>query len=297
MGILLTIIIVAIIMAMYSSNNNGNHIKCDGKKYFDINTLKMDSPKAQQVFDFYKSMLLDKKLNLHEVLRDVNLRRELNKIKAIQKSLPNDNDMVFIDALDSEFCDFTASRAPDGIILNPQEECYFNTQACAVDTIQKIARNVTYGGIRTSNNGVRFGSGTIYSKDVEGLRRFDAGTLLVTNQRIIFKGTKKTKTISIGSILSVDKFDDNGVIISMSNRENPIVIRFIADKCFNYVKEHDIAFFYNNLNWFYKALETSFYKRFVPKEIQDMRKDADELNFSVARKTMIEEGLEKEVVE
>lgn len=295
MGTIITILVIAVIIAIASSSNgNKNHVNCDGSTYININDVKMDNPKAQQVFDYYKSMIIGKKINFDEVLHDVNLRREYHKIKQIQNTLQDDDDLTYIEALENEFTNLTSSITPNGIILNPQEECYFSAQICAVDTIQRVAKNITYSGIKTTNGSIRFGSGTIYSNNVEGLRRFDAGTIIVTNQRIIFKGTKKNKTIAIGSIISIDNFDDNGVIISMSNRENPIVIRFAADKCFYYNKTNDIRFFYNDLNWFYKALEKSFYKRFIPKDVQDIRKEVDKLNFDIARKTMIKEGFEKE---
>lgn len=43
-----------------------------------------------------------------------------------------------------------------------------------------------------------------------------------------------------------------------------------------------------------KAIEKSFYKRFLPKDVQDTIKEVDKLNFDIARKTMIKEGFENE---
>lgn len=292
MVIVILIIVFTIAYFLLHSNGDINHVS--GAKWVHINNVSMSTPQAQEVFNYFKSMLLDKKMMAEEVLRDVNLRRHYNNVRINKESLSDDENMTYIDAVENAFFNFGGTIAPDWFILNPNEECYFSSEMCAVDTIKKIARNITYNGIKVYNGAIRLGSGTIYSNDVEGLKRFDAGTIIVTNQRIVFKGTMKNKTIPIGNIISIDNFDDNGVIISMSNRENPVVIRFIADKCFLYNKNADIRFFYNDLNWFYKAIEKSFYKRLVPKEVQEVRAEMDSVNFKIARKTMIDEGLERE---
>jgi len=273
--------------------NDNNHVNCDGIKFYKLQDVKMQSPIAQKIFDFYKSMLLDKKLILAEVFCDIDLRREWNKIRN-DENLVSGQDANIIDALDTSFCHYLQEIAPSNIILNPEEKCYFNSQLCVVNTVQKIGRNVTYGGIRFNENGVRSGNCTIYSNDVSGFKVFDFGTVVVTNQRIIFKGENKNKVIPIGTILSVDNYEDNGVIISMSNRENPIIIRFRADKCFYHRPQSEYYCFYNDLNWFNKAIDKALYKRLMPKEVQDIRKEADELNFLVAKKTMVAEGLETE---
>jgi hypothetical protein len=99
--------------------------------------------------------------------------------------------------------------------------------------------------------------------------------------------------IAQGNIIGIENFEDDGVILFLSNRTTPIVIKFLANNQFFYNKTHNVAFFHNDLNYFYWAIENVLYERLVPKDVKDMRKDADEINFNLAKMTMIKEGLEK----
>lgn len=266
---------------------------CD---WYDINIVKMDSPLAQKVFDWYKNIMLIEKKTFSEVLRDVNLRREWNKIRQIEDSLPDDDDMNFINALGLEFSMSNANicGTPDEFILNPREECYFYTKSSALKTIQRLSTTVNYSGLRASNGCLKMGSLTYRQNHVEGLRLYDNGHLIVTNQRILFKGENHVKAIHLGSIIGIENFEENGVMLFLSDRTTPIVITFPANAKFSHNKKLDLVLFNNDLNHFYVSIEKMFYMRLVPKDIQDARKEADEVNFIIARKTMVAEGLEKE---
>ena len=153
------------------------------------------------------------------------------------------------------FVIFIIKDITQGVILNPRETCYYYTKSAAVDTIKKVRTDIFYSGFRTTQGGFRLGNMSVSANSVEGIKRFDAGLLVVTNQRLIFKGVNNhTKTISIGSIIGIEKFEDNGVIIFLSNRETPVIIRFIADKMFFYNKERDAMTFNNDLKWFERAI-------------------------------------------
>ena len=290
--IIVFVFIIICVACSKHAESNGNLI------YTKIDDVKINDSQIKKVFDYYKTMLIDKKLDMEDVLKDVELRREHNLIRRLEEQIEEDmesnKDAKYTLALSLEFGNY--GRSTDGIIFNPEEEVFFKSDIVSVDTIKTIGKNFMYGGIKVSNNGLRIGGGQFYSDNIEELKRFDAGELILTNQRIIFMGSKKSKTIPIGNILSVDNYENNGVIITLSNRENPIIIRFLSDKMFVYNKLYDMMFFSNDLNWFYKALEKVFYKRLVPKDVQELRKEMDEVNFLIARKTMLAEGLEQESI-
>lgn len=282
-------IVIYCICSTFSSTKSNGVKRTKRGFWVNINDVKMDSPEAQKVFNYYKDICLNKKIKLDEILRDVDLRREYQKIQKIQDSLPDDNDMSYILGFD-----LFGGADSSGFILNPQEEALFRTKSAEIKTVQRIAINMNYADFRVGDSGFRMGNRTIYPRNVEGLKHFADGDILVTNQRIIFKGDMKTKTISLGSIIGVENFESDGVIIFMSDRVNPIVIKFLADRQFFYNEKAELASFHNDLNDFYYALEKAMYQRLVPKEIQEMRKETDEINFKLARAAMIAEGLEKE---
>lgn len=292
LGILITIVIL--IIASSSRKGNGL-IDGDGNPadVVNINNVKMDSPMAQKVFDYYKKIILEKNLFLSDILLDVDLRREFNQIRKIEETLPDDDDLTYIDALSREILDVGGYH--HNIILNPNEECLFDSKQCEVLTTQKVSSNISYAGFRFNNGGYRFGNITYHKEDFESFKSFDNnGILLLTNQRIIFKGGKRAKTINLGDIISIENYEKNGIIIFMKNREKPIILNFYANNLFYYNKRLDIRTFFRDVDGFYYAINKAFYKRLVPKDIQEVRKEADELNFLIARKTMIAEGLEVE---
>ena len=241
-----------ILIALFCSNNNdNNHVKQDGVKWIHINNVKITNPLAQKAFNWYKNKI---NIKLEGLNLNADERNELLEMNNITDSLPDDDEKTFVDALSLKYLSGRNDLKPDWLIMNPKEECLFHTKLSALDTVQRIVKNISYIGLRNVKNGLRTGCGSLCTKDVEGLRRFDAGDIVVTSQRIIFKGTNKSKTIKISNILSIDDFDDNGVIITMDNRVNPIVIRFLADKCFHYAENVNMRFFYNDLNEFYCAI-------------------------------------------
>lgn len=292
----LAFVSVCILYGAISTANETKTQHTANGDWFHLAKVKMHSSLAQEVFDYYKKIILESKLKFSDVLKNVDLRREYNKIKKIQNSLLDDNDMTYIDALDTSFCGFIDNAEPDGLILNPKEKCLFSTKSAELKTIQKICTNYSYSGFRFNNDGFRYGNITMYPTQVEGLKHFDDGNLVLTNQRIIFKGNNmRTKTIPIGSIMGIENFENDGIIIFLSNREKPIVIKFLADKRFFYNKVHNVAFFHNDLNDFYYYFDKVLYERLVPKDVQELRKETDEVNSRLAHMKMVSEGLEEEI--
>jgi hypothetical protein len=295
MGTIITIVVIAIVIAISSSSdkNKGANSSVQRTKkgfFIGINNVTMNSPEAQKAFDWYKKVLVDENKRSYEVLRDVNLRREWHQIDKIVNSLPEESkDLGYL-------LGFNLFGGADdrGFILNPNEEALFRTNSVELQTIQKLCTNVSYSGFRYTSGNFRMGNMTLYPHNVEGLKHFADGEIMITNQRIIFRGDMKSKTIPINSIIGIENFGHDGVIIFLNNRVNPIVIRFLADKQFFYNEVHDISVFNNDLNDFWYHINKIFYRRLVPQDVQDARKDLDEINFNLARKTMIMEGLEEE---
>lgn len=290
---LFVIILISLIIAcaQWNGNASANQVNND---YVHIDNIRTEGDDVAKVFSFFKKVFFEKNIELYDIVRDIDLRREYNQIKSLINTFAdNSTAKMYADGMNLTLTIGSIGTDFGKLILNPKETPYFSTKLCAVDTIQRIGKNVSYSGLRGNINGIRSGVGTIYTSDIEQMTRFDAGLLVITNQRIIFKGTKKNKTIPIGNILTIDNFDNNGVIITTSDRETPIVFRFVADKCFYRNLTEMVSFFYNDLNYFYRGLEKAFYDRNATKEQKDARKTADDTMLEFAHYTMVQEGLEK----
>ena len=255
-----------------------------------INNVVMESPEAQKVFEYYKK-IIGKKLFLDDIQKDVELRREYDTIKKIEESLPQNDDFTYIETL-SRSIEYRPSIIYYSIILNPQEKVLFTSLQCEALTIQRILSNISYGGFRFNEGGYKFGSLLYSKKDFEDFKTFDKGQFLVTNQRIIFKGNNRVKTIPIGDIISIEDYEDTGIVIFMKNREKPIVFNFYMNNIFFYSKDDGSRYFFRIVDEFYRTISEIFYNKFVPKDLQDARKEADEINELIAHKTMVAEGLE-----
>lgn len=257
-----------------------------------IDNVLMNSPEAQTVFDYYKKAIKSK-LFLDDILKDVSLRREYNNIKKIEKALPKNDDFTYIEAL-SDSLTYRPSIVYYSVILNPQEKVLFTCLQCEMMTIQKVLSNVTYGGFRLNNGGYRFGNVSYSKKDFEEFKKLDKGQILLTNQRIIFKGENRAKTIPIGDIISIENYEDKGVIVFMKNREKPIVFNLYMNNVFFYDNDDGTRYFFRIVDEFFRTINDIFYKKTVPQDVQEARREADELNSIIAKKAMIAEGLEEE---
>ena len=261
------IVLVPCIIYLLITKNKGDRNHMGGKEWTKIYDVAIKGEANKCIFDFYKNILLDYGKNLQESLNDQEISKKFGNVAkseydriiggGIEEVLKGGTkEEKYLSAMRLESLKtFPSANLPEGVILNPRETCYYYTKSAAVDTIKKVRTDIFYSGFRTTQGGFRLGNMSVSANSVEGIKRFDAGLLVVTNQRLIFKGVNNhTKTISIGSIIGIEKFEDNGVIIFLSNRETPVIIRFIADKMFFYNKEHDAMTFHNDLKWFERAI-------------------------------------------
>jgi len=245
----------------------GDRSHVGGKEWTNINDVVIKDVAIKEIFNFYKTLLLDKVKTLEEALNDSEMMAQYgNIIKSEYNNALNNgiNGIINSDTEDDKYLSamrldsiktFPSANLPQEVIFNPREVCYYYTKLAAIDTIKNVRTDISYIGFRATQGGFRLGNMSVSSDSVEGIKRFDAGLLVITNQRLIFKGVNNhTKTIGIGTIIGVEKFEDNGVIIFLNNRETPIIIRFIADKTFYNNEEMNAMSFNNDLNWFERAL-------------------------------------------
>ena len=261
------IVVVPYTIYLLVTKNKGDRNHVGGKEWTNINDVVIKNETIKELFNFYKTLLLDKVKTLEEALNDSELitkygnmvKLEYNNvlesgIEGIMNVNTKEEKYLSAMRLDS-IKTFPSANLPQEVILNPREICYYYTKSAAIDTIKKVRSDISYSGFKTTQGGFRLGSMSVTSNNVEGIKRFDAGLLVITNQRLIFKGVNNhTKTISIGTIMGIERFEDNGVIIFLSNRETPVIIRFIADRTFYYNKEMNTMSFNNDLNWFERSI-------------------------------------------
>lgn len=262
--ILIVVLPYTIYLLLTKNKGDRNHV--GGKNWTNIDNIVIKNETNKRIFDFYKDILLDKVLNFEEAYKNDKIKadykdiieQEHNKIfGGLEKLMAADTkEEKILAAMRLESLNvFPSANNPQDVILNPREVCYYYTKSAAIDTIKKVRTNISYSGFKMTEGGFRLGNMSVSANSVEGIKRFDAGLLVITNQRIIFKGVNNhTKTISLGTIIGIERFEDNGVIIFLSNRETPIIIRFIANKTFFYNKKMDAMSFNNDLNWFERAI-------------------------------------------
>lgn len=118
------------------------------------------------------------------------------------------------------------SKYENELNLQSDEYILYRYKSAALFTVQKIFTEITYTGGRVSQGVFRAGSATINSRNVEGLKLKQNGSIYITNKRIIFIGNdNSTNVINIDKIIAIALFEENGIIFKISN-SNPFVISF-----------------------------------------------------------------------
>ena len=118
------------------------------------------------------------------------------------------------------------SKYENELNLQSDEYILYRYKSAALFTVQKIFIEITYTGGRVSQGVFRAGSATINSRNVEGLKLKQNGSIYITDKRIIFIGNdNSTNVINIDKIIAIALFEENGIIFKISN-SNPFVISF-----------------------------------------------------------------------
>ncbi len=137
-----------------------------------------------------------------------------------------------------------------GLQLHPKEECFFSEINCAVYTIQKLNKQISYGGFRTNLNGYRAGVFSVNANDIEGFRLYLQGKVFVTNQRIVIIGSNKNKVIPLGKIISYAPYEKNGIIINVENG-TPVILDMITNGTFEVLPTGERGFHDSKVGFLY----------------------------------------------
>lgn len=206
--LILILIVVGVILVIGLMNNSS---KKPGEQrnlagFEAIENVQMRSEQGAVIFNGLKTIYEsgeDKAvMDYKDQVNSIDEPTDLDYIQALYTALLNR--IVFV-------------GGSKGLQLHPKEECLFSEINCAVYTIQKLNKQITYGGFRTNLNGYRAGTFSVNANDIEGFRIYLQGKVFVTNQRIVIIGSNKNKVIPLGKIISYAPYEKNGIIINVEN--------------------------------------------------------------------------------
>lgn len=243
-GTVIFIIILVVLILLFaisgSSKKAGQTQKLKGFEH--INNVQMNSATGNSIFQGLKQ--------IYEEGSDEKVMEYKNKIN----SVTDQHDADYIDALYTELLQRIVNvGGSKGLQLQPNERCLFSDLSCAVYTIQKLNKNIVYGGFRTNINGFRTGMFNVMANDVEGYKIFVQGKVFVTNKRVVVLGTNKNKVIPINKIVSYAIYESNGILINVEN-SNGIVVDLITNGTFE-VASNGERFFHDSKFGFLYALD------------------------------------------
>lgn len=142
--------------------------------------------------------------------------------KSIMEQKNAQNDMVsFVNALNQGQVNLTPISNPPIILKKNEEACVVFS---GITLMEPRAVRQTRGGyagptIRVAKGvSFRMGSVAARSESHEELRNIDQGTLVLTNQRLIFIGSKRTTNIDLRKIISITAYKD-GIASQRDNKQ------------------------------------------------------------------------------
>ena len=204
-----------------------------------IDNVKMKSENGQNIFNGLKEVY-----NSGEDKAVMNYKDLIDTVTE-----PTDSD--YVQALYTELMNRVVFVGGNkGLQLHPKEECYYSEINCAVYTIQKLNKQITYGGFRANLNGYRTGTYSISAHDVEGYKLYLQGKVFVTNQRIAIVGDNKNKVVPLGKIISYAPYEKNGIIINIEN-SNAIILDMLTNGTFEMLKIGERAFHDTKVSFLY----------------------------------------------
>ncbi len=216
-----------------------------------IENVQMKSEKGLEIFDGLKKVY-----ESGEDRTVLNFKDQIDTVKE-----PTDFD--YVEALYTELMNrIVFVGGNKGLQMHPKEECYYSEINCAVYTIQKLNKQITYGGIRANLNGYRTGTFSVNSYDVEGYKLYLQGKVFVTNQRIAIVGNNKNKVIPLGKIVSYAPYEKNGIIINIEN-SNAIILDMLTNGTFEVLKTGERAFHDTKVSFLYALDNALGYKEHV----------------------------------
>ena len=209
--ILITVGIILVIGLMFgSSKKPGEQRNLAG--FEAIESVQMSTEQGVTVFNGLK--------NIYESGEDKAVMNYKDQVGAVNNPIDSDYIQALFTALLNRIVFVGGAK---GLQLHPKEECLFSEINCAVYTIQKLNKQISYGGFRTNINGYRTGTFSVSANDIEGFRIYLQGKVFVTNQRIVIIGNNKNKVIPLGKILSYAPYEKNGILINVENGSSVIL--------------------------------------------------------------------------
>lgn len=254
--IILAIIIVVVICVSNSKNTKpiGEHIPVTEKTFHgDCTTcynyfknIKMNDEESLKIYNeliaVYESF---------EKLKD----GEWNEYTQRINNLENNRDKSYLDALKMAmlFRSGYGKCESDEIMLKPYESLLCHQYNVNMYTYQTVYRHVQTAGLRYGKGLFIARDGIVQIDNIKDYRYYDFGQLFATDQRLIFKGKEHTKTISWNSILKVEKYKEDAVLITPSNG-SPIIISFALNGEFMLV-DNEVTLFRDDRCEFINSLE------------------------------------------
>ena len=116
-------------------------------------------------------------------------------------TVTDSTDFDYIEALYTELLSrFVPVGGTKGLQLHTNEKSFFSEINCAVYTIQKLNKQISYGGLRSNINGYRTGTFSVNAYDVEGYKLSFQGKLFVTPFIRIFFSRRTLQQITCSQI-------------------------------------------------------------------------------------------------
>lgn len=121
-----------------------------------------------------------------------------------------------------------------GVIMQPGESAFAQISSCALLGEVKERGHFVAGSQGLSipvgsigGRAIRYRVGATrghYEPGEVHIAGVDAGQLVITNQRILFLGAKKTIECKLAKVVSAEVEDDGTVTVAVSNRQSPMAV-------------------------------------------------------------------------
>ena len=188
---LLAIPVIVLLVGMMNGSSKDPGEPQRLAEFEPIEEVQMKSAKGREIFN-----------GLKEIYENGDDKAAIN-YKDVIDTVTDPADSDYIIALYTELMSrFVLIGGTKGLQMHSNEKSFYTEINSALYTIQKLNKQITYGGFRANINGYRTGTFTVNTNDVEGYRLYLQGELFVTNQRIVIVGDNRSRVIPLGKIIS-----------------------------------------------------------------------------------------------
>ena len=171
-----------------------------------------------------------------------------NEEQCLLEEKTSQDDLInFVNALNQGTLNLTPVSDPPVILKKNEEACVVFS---GITLMEPRAVRQTRGGyagptIRVAKGvSFRMGSVAARSESHEELRNIDQGTLVLTNKRLIFIGSKRTTNIDLGKIISITAYKD-GIASQRENKQKTEYFTGIDHHTLNFTingRSHTVPF-------------------------------------------------------